>query len=108
MDSSGEMSESTSKENSVSSSSAQTETNSSTSLTASETKLSENESESAQTAEDEQPQAYEGVSAADFQEFAEQVTPAIQGGAAALFVLVWALFFLAGIMSVQTLIRSLE
>lgn len=84
------------------------ETSESSSLTASETKLSENESESTQTVDDEQPQAYEGVPAADFEEFAEQVTPAIQGGAAALFVLVWALFFLAGIMSVQTLLRSLE
>lgn len=97
MDSSEETSKSTSAEKSVSSS-----------LAATQTEMKEDESESSQTVEDEQPQTYEGVSASDFQEFAEQVTPAIQGGAAALFVLVWALFFLAGIMSVQTLLRSLE
>lgn len=105
MDSSEETSKSTNEEKSLS-----------TSLTASESKLSENESESDKTSAEEQQedsaeeqqQAYEGVTAADFQEFAEQVTPAIQGGAAALFVLVWVLFFLAGIMSVQTLLRSLE
>lgn len=53
-------------------------------------------------------QTYEGVAADDFEQFAEQVIPALEGGAAALFVLVWAVFFCAGIMSVQTLVRSLE
>lgn len=53
-------------------------------------------------------QTYEGVPADDFALFAEQVIPALEGGAAALFVLVWAVFFCAGIMAVQTLVRSLE
>lgn len=58
--------------------------------------------------EESAPQAYEGVPADDFAAFAESVVPAIQGGAAAMFVLVWAVFFCAGIMAVQTLVRSLE
>lgn len=53
-------------------------------------------------------QSYEGVTAADFEEFAESITPMMQGISAATVVLVVAVFFCAGVMTVQTLLRSME
>lgn len=69
------------------------------------TEVTENDAQDEQV---EDTQTYEGVTADDFADFAEQVIPALEGGAAALFVLVWAMFFCAGILAVQTLMRSLE
>lgn len=76
-----------------------------------EVKASESESsQSAKGANDENDdlQTYEGVASDDFSDFTGELIPMVQGLSAAAFVLVWVMFFLAGIMAVQTLVRSLE
>lgn len=65
-------------------------------------------SESAEVEQEDVLQTYEGVTSDDFAQFVDEVTPTIQAIAASGVVIVWALFFCAGVLCVQTLLRSLE
>lgn len=64
-------------------------------------------SESTEVEQEDDIQTYEGVTSDDFAQFVEEVTPTMQAIAASGVVIVWALFFCAGVLCVQTLLRSL-
>lgn len=68
----------------------------------------ESSSSSAETEGVDDSTTYEGVASDDFADFTGELMPIMQGVSASLFVVIWALFFIAGIMAVQTLLKSLE
>lgn len=53
-------------------------------------------------------ETYEGVTADEFHDFADYVVSAMNANIAASVVVVFALMLCAGIMAVDTLVRSLE
>lgn len=98
------------------SNSAKTENESSNSLTNKYVNVIEADSEEIETnptvyEDDDKEQVtetYEGVTSDNFTQFTEELTPTLQAIAASGVVIVWALFFCAGVLCVQTILRSLE